>query len=212
MNTATTTTPTPIDLNAYLLREVDGQFYLLRAAVAGALVADASADALALVCLESFEDEGLARDELAQINLRHGCAAAKRMTRAALLELGGAAPSSDAAASRFCSEVAAEAVDYVFSNIECVDPDTIKTGADAADVLADAACDWLGGLLVGGLSDAKQARREQHALDLEAEEAGPFCELCGAYNVELDHDDLDDTLACLPCLKHRAEKIAEGTN
>jgi len=201
---------TTIDTNAYLLRELDGTSYLLASAVAGALVADAGADALVAVCLESFEDDGLARDELAKLNLRHGYADAKRLTRSALSDsfdgLAGTPPAG------WLAGLAAEAVGYVFDNPECVDPETVRDGADAAEVLADAAIDWLGGLLVGGLSDAKDKRREQHALDLEAEEAGPFCELCGAYNVELDSDGIDDTLACLPCLKHRAEKIAEGTN
>lgn len=165
-----------------------GTHYLLKGDLARSLKADAPAEVLASIALEAFEDEGLARAEMARLNMRHGFGPAKLLVRGAVESVG--------VGSRSASDLAAEAVSYVFDHV--VEFVEVEDGADAAEVLARAAVDWLTGCISGGIDDAIASRRE--AIERQAEQdadESPICERCGADGPDLQEEG--DYLACATC-------------
>jgi len=101
--------------------------------------------------LESFEDEDLARQELATLNLKHAEAVAVELATEAVKAAG-------CGTDRMAEVMAVEAVGYVHpiadEFIFGAELDAVKAGGSACEALARAAVSWLAGCIEGGLDDA----------------------------------------------------------
>lgn len=155
--TTTTNDTWTCPANRYAIVELDDTtvgttFHLILAALVNA--GDVATDAL-----ESFEDEGLARAELATLNLKHADALAVELVtegiKAAGCDRGSMAEVFAVEAVGYVQPLADE---FIFG----ADLDAVKAGGSAAEALAEAAMSWLTGCMIGGLDDVLTQRKRSN--------------------------------------------------